>query len=137
MPSLKKIIRNIDSYTPEQLARFVLDGDCTVYELNKSGHITPLVKRQIEAIVATGNAAPEPAAEDIIVSDSDPTQLTPEIPVTPPPPPVWPMPDPDPDTSPAMRGTVRDIPPSPPSDGSATDGTFKAGHVFRPVSLFD
>lgn len=134
MPSLKKIIRNIDSYTPEQLARFVLDGDCTVYELNKSGHITPLVKRQIENLVANGNVTPDTEAEDVI--DSDPTQLAPAS-ITPPPPPVWPTPDPDPDTSPAMRGTVRDMPPAPPSDGSSPDDTFKAGHVFRPVSLFD
>lgn len=55
MPSLKKILRNIEQYSPEELAAFVRNGDCTVYQLNKSGYLSPLVKRRIEALVAGGD----------------------------------------------------------------------------------
>lgn len=61
MPSLKKILRNIGQYSPEELAAFVRNGDCTVYQLNKSGYLSPLVKRSIEALVAAGDE--QPAAE--------------------------------------------------------------------------
>lgn len=61
MPSLKKILRNIEQYSPEELAAFVRNGDCTVYQLNKSGYLSPLVKRRIETLVAAGDE--QPAAE--------------------------------------------------------------------------
>lgn len=165
MPSLRKILTNIDRYTPEQLAQFVTDGDCTIYQLNKTGHISPLTKRRIEQLVASGKthaeqpADPEPEAPrtEIIREEA---AAGPAVP--PPPPPHCAQPSDEPKTTIIGGGPGRasgashrepvagyadepqtprprraGMPPDIPPVPPDSGGDFGSGHVIRPVTLFD
>ena len=53
MASKSDILNNLREYTSEQIAEAVDAGIVTIYELSKSGNLTPLMRRRIEEKLAT------------------------------------------------------------------------------------
>lgn len=68
--SLKKseILSNLKEYTEEQIAEAVKSGTVTMYELSKSGKLTPLMRCRIEKILAS-----EP--KETLITSSDTTAI--------------------------------------------------------------
>ena len=72
MASKSDILNNLREYTSDQIAEAVNAGIVTIYELSKSGNLTPLMRRRIEEKLAAkpsevAQSAPEvvPAAQDV------------------------------------------------------------------------
>ncbi len=53
MASKSDILNNLREYTSDQIAEAVDSGIVTLYELSKSGNLTPLMRRRIEEKLAT------------------------------------------------------------------------------------
>lgn len=51
------ILTNLREYSSEQIAEAINDGVVTMYELSKSGNLTPLMRKRIEEKLATGPSA--------------------------------------------------------------------------------
>lgn len=52
MPTRKQILSKPGSFSPEELAAAVRDGSVTIYELSKTGFLTPMKRRRIEEILS-------------------------------------------------------------------------------------
>ena len=64
MGNKKDILRNLREYSAEQIAQAIKDGVVTMYELSKSGNLTPLMRRRIEEQLAvTPQAKAETSVE--------------------------------------------------------------------------
>lgn len=68
MVSKSDILNNLREYTSDQIAEAVNAGIVTIYELSKSGYLTPLMRRRIEEKLAAkpsevAQTAPEVAPE--------------------------------------------------------------------------
>ncbi len=64
MATKKEILKNPREYSVAELAEFIQDGTVTIYELSKTGHLTPLMRRRIEEALAKGpNVNDEPVAQ--------------------------------------------------------------------------
>lgn len=48
MATKSDILNNLREYTADQIVEAIKDGTVTVYELSKSGNLTPLMRRRIE-----------------------------------------------------------------------------------------
>lgn len=71
MATKSDILNNLREYTADQIVEAIKAGTVTVYELSKSGNLTPLMRRRIEERLAakkteTSSSAPEvaPTIED-------------------------------------------------------------------------
>lgn len=71
MATKSDILNNLREYTADQIVEAIKAGTVTVYELSKSGNLTPLMRRRIEERLAaktteTPSSAPEvaPTVED-------------------------------------------------------------------------
>lgn len=71
MATKSDILNNLREYTADQIVEAIKAGTVTVYELSKSGNLTPLMRRRIEERLAakpteTSSSAPEvaPTVED-------------------------------------------------------------------------
>lgn len=53
MTSKSDILNNLREYTSDQIAEAINAGIVTIYELSKSGNLTPLMRRRIEEKLAT------------------------------------------------------------------------------------
>lgn len=55
MVTKRELLKNIRNYTPQEIANAVRDGVVTLYDLSKEteGAFTPLLKRQVKAILET------------------------------------------------------------------------------------
>ena len=53
MASKSDILNNLREYTSDQIAEAINAGIVTIYELSKSGNLTPLMRRRIEEKLAT------------------------------------------------------------------------------------
>ena len=53
MVTKKELLKNLRSYTPEEIAEAVKDGTVTLYELAKEseGAFTPLLRKQVREIL--------------------------------------------------------------------------------------
>ena len=51
------ILTNLRGYSSDQIAEAINDGVVTMYELSKSGNLTPLMRKRIEEKLATGSSA--------------------------------------------------------------------------------
>jgi len=53
MATKKKLLKNLRSFTPEEIAGAVKDGTVTLYELAKEseGAFTPLLRKQVKEIL--------------------------------------------------------------------------------------
>ena len=72
MGNKSDILHNLREYTADQIVEAIKAGTVTVYELSKSGNLTPLMRRRIEERLAvktteTSSSAPEvaPTIEDV------------------------------------------------------------------------
>ena len=65
MASKTDILNNLREYTSDQIAEAINAGIVTIYELSKSGNLTPLMRRRIE--------------EKLAVKPSEVAQTTPEV----------------------------------------------------------
>lgn len=54
MSRKKDILTNLREYSSDQIVEAINDGVVTLYELSKSGNLTPLMRRRIEEKLATG-----------------------------------------------------------------------------------
>ena len=72
--SLKKseILSNLKEYTEEQIAEAVKSGTVTMYELSKSGKLTPLMRCRIEKILAS-------KPKETLITSSDTTAIVEEM----------------------------------------------------------
>ena len=52
MASKSDILNNLREYTSAEIAEAINAGVITMYELSKSGHLTPLMRRRIEEKLA-------------------------------------------------------------------------------------
>ena len=65
MASKSDILNNLREYTSDQIAEAINAGTVTMYELSKSGNLTPLMRRRIE--------------EKLVAKTSDVAQAEPEV----------------------------------------------------------
>lgn len=64
MASKSDILNNLREYTSDQIAEAINAGVVTIYELSKSGNLTPLMRRRIEEkLAAKPSEVPQPAQE--------------------------------------------------------------------------
>ena len=56
MSRKKDILTNLREYSSDQIVEAINDGIVTLYELSKSGNLTPLMRRRIEEKLATGTS---------------------------------------------------------------------------------
>ena len=73
MASKSDILNNLREYTSDQLAEAINAGIVTLYELSKSGNLTPLMRRRIEQKLAAkpaevSQAAPKAAQQTQVVA---------------------------------------------------------------------
>lgn len=75
MVTKKGLLKNLRSFTPEEIAGAVKDGTVTLYELAKEseGAFTPLLRKQVKEIL--DKPTPIPSTEPETVSDSEPSAL--------------------------------------------------------------
>ena len=65
MDSKSKILNNLREYTSDQIVEAINAGIVTIYELSKSGNLTPLMRRRIE--------------EKLAAKQTEIAQITPEV----------------------------------------------------------
>lgn len=72
MTTKSDIINNLREYTAEQIAEAIKAGTVTLYELSKSGNLTPLMRRRIEERLATKASETTQSISDVapIVEDT-------------------------------------------------------------------
>lgn len=68
------ILTNLREYSSEQIAEAINDGVVTMYELSKSGNLTPLMRKRIEEKLAAGFSAtlsedPQPLQDEMQLTD--------------------------------------------------------------------
>ena len=86
MASKTDILNNLREYTSDQIAEAINAGIVTIYELSKSGNLTPLMRRRIEEKLAAkpsevAQTTPEvvPSAQDVaptLDDDASPVDTT-------------------------------------------------------------
>lgn len=69
MTTKSDILNNLREFTADQIVEAIKAGTVTIYELSKSGNLTPLMRRRIEERLAaktteTSSSAPEVAPTD-------------------------------------------------------------------------
>lgn len=69
MNKKKDILTNLREYSSDQIVEAINEGVVTLYELSKSGNLTPLMRRRIEEKLAAGSSA----------TASDEGKQTPEV----------------------------------------------------------
>ena len=72
MASKSDILNNLREYTSDQIAEAINAGIVTIYELSKSGNLTPLMRRRIEEKLATKTS-------EVAQTTSDVTQITQDV----------------------------------------------------------
>ena len=60
MATKSDILNNLRGYTADQIVEAIKAGTVTVYELSKSGNLTPLMRRRIEERLAAKSTEPTP-----------------------------------------------------------------------------
>ena len=75
MATKKELLKDLRSFTPEEIAGAVKDGTVTLYELAKEseGAFTPLLRKQVKEIL--DKPTPVQATEPETVSESEPSAL--------------------------------------------------------------
>lgn len=78
MATRKELFKNLKSYSPEEIAEAVREGEVSLYELSKEteGAFTPLLKKKVKAILEQ----PKPVAINN-VREQTPVSPIPEVPV--------------------------------------------------------
>lgn len=64
MSKKSKILKNLRDYSPEEIASAIKAGKVSMYELSKSGNLTPLMRRKIEFAL---NVTPISTKQETIV----------------------------------------------------------------------
>ena len=62
MGTKSDILNNLREFTADQIAEAIKAGTVTVYELSKSGNLTPLMRRRIEERLAVKSTDERPSA---------------------------------------------------------------------------
>lgn len=81
-----EILSNPREFSSEQIAEAIKAGVLTMYELSKSGNLTPLMKKRIEdklagsdANTSRGSAAPQPQPQNVQPKEVQPKIEQPEV----------------------------------------------------------
>lgn len=77
MATKSDILNNLREYTADQIVEAIKAGTVTVYELSKSGNLTPLMRRRIEERLAAKTTEATPSAPEVAptVEDAPPLNL--------------------------------------------------------------
>lgn len=65
MATKSDILNNLREYTADQIVEAIKAGTVTVYELSKSGNLTPLMRRRIEERLAAKTTEASPSAPEV------------------------------------------------------------------------
>ena len=68
MPKKSDFLNNLQEFTVEQITEAIKTGTVTIYELSKSGNLTPLLRRRIEEKLAA-KTIESPSAIPLTVKD--------------------------------------------------------------------
>ena len=71
MASKEDIINNLREYTSVQIVEAIKAGTVTIYELSKSGKLTPLMRRRIEDKLTSQDEVESPSQSDTSVSNQE------------------------------------------------------------------
>lgn len=74
MATKKELINNLCEYSVEEVAQAIREGVVTLYELSKSGHLSPLMRRRIEQNLAK-KVEPTPAAVETQIVNESPASI--------------------------------------------------------------
>lgn len=75
MATKSDILNNLREYTAEQIVEAIKAGTVTVYELSKSGNLTPLMRRRIEERLAAKTPEASPSAPEVASTVEDAPSL--------------------------------------------------------------
>lgn len=75
MKTKSDILNNLREYTADQIVEAIKAGTVTVYELSKSGNLTPRMRRRIEERLAAKTTETSPSASEVISSAEDASVL--------------------------------------------------------------
>lgn len=71
MATKSDILNNLREYTADQIVEAIKAGTVTVYELSKSGNLTPLMRRRIEERLAAKTTEATPSAPEVAPTVED------------------------------------------------------------------
>lgn len=71
MATKSDILNNLREYTADQIVEAIEAGTVTVYELSKSGNLTPLMRRRIEERLAAKTTEATPSAPEVAPTVED------------------------------------------------------------------
>ena len=71
MVSKSDILNNLREYTSDQIAEAINAGVVTIYELSKSGNLTPLMRRRIEEKIAAKPTEVAQSAPEVVSAAQD------------------------------------------------------------------
>lgn len=71
MATKSDILNNLREYTADEIVEAIKAGTVTVYELSKSGNLTPLMRRRIEERLAAKTTETTPAAQEVAPTVED------------------------------------------------------------------
>lgn len=71
MTTKSDILNNLREYTADQIVEAIKAGTVTVYELSKSGNLTPLMRRRIEERLAAKTTEATPSAPEVAPTVED------------------------------------------------------------------
>ena len=74
MATKKELINNLCEYSVEEVAQAIREGVVTLYELSKSGHLSPLMRRRIEQNLAK-KVEPTPVAVETQIVNESPASI--------------------------------------------------------------
>lgn len=69
------ILNNLKEYTADQVAEAIMAGKVTIYELSKTGNLTPLMRRRIEERLAAKTTEASPSAPKVAPTIEDAPSL--------------------------------------------------------------
>lgn len=71
MATKSDILNNLREYTADQIVEAIKDGTVTLYELSKSGNLTPLMRRRIEEKLTAKTTETSPSALEVTPTVED------------------------------------------------------------------
>lgn len=129
MASRKKILSNPAAFSDQELADAIACGEITVYELSKTGILTPMRRRRIEQCMDRPKqeaVMPPTVEEQKVASQAIEPAYIEHTPTTPPQPPVIPP-------QPVIEGTPINQPPVTPNESVINAPVINAPVINAPV----
>lgn len=78
MPTRIELLNDLRKYPPEKIAEAIRTGVVTMYELSKSGNLTPLFRRRIEERLSSEESTEVQLEPEVATADSDTASTQPQ-----------------------------------------------------------